>query len=258
MAKPAGLSQEEVGRRVVVRVESQAAPLCGRDGCLGFMLLYTENKHLVSTCFAAWRVLPCCFKHPSINPPLTHHHDIEVHGGVSTPTWGWEKVLFAMTCQNTSLSQLLIQAVGYRIAFLLWTITFSSDLNVHFLCLSLWQSLSSLAGSACYRPVQGFALTRQMGHSAWQIFTVAGHLECWRKSPCWKSGGDASSPITPCLAASPQFHWSTLLIAVFPNNAGTNNDLLGLKWHIWQWHWLLVFDHQAGIFMRKGVKWITC
>lgn len=25
------------------------------------------------------------------------------------------------------------------------------------------------------------------------------------------------------------FHWSTLLITVFLNNAGTNNDLLGLK-----------------------------
>lgn len=163
-----------------------------------------------------------------------------------------------MRCRNTPLSQLLRQAVGYGFALPLWTITSSSELNVHFLCLSLWHSLSPLAGSACCRPAQGFAFTRQMGHSPWQVFRTAGYHEWWRGSPCWQSGGNASSPITPRLAASLHFHWSALLIAVFPNNAGTNNDLLGLKWYIWQWHWLLVFEHRAGILMKKRAEWITC
>lgn len=181
-----------------------------------------------------------------------------MHEGVSTPTRGWEKVLFAMRCQNIPLSQLLVQAVGYSIALLLWTITSISELNARFLYLSLWHSLPPLAGLACYWPAQGFAFTRQMGHSPWQVFRAAGHHEWWRGSPCWQNGGDASSPITPWLAAFLCFHWRTLLISVLPNNAGTNSDLLGLKWHIWQWHWLLVFEHQAGILMRNGVEWITC
>lgn len=84
--------------------------------CSGFMLLYMKNKHLVSTCFASQCVLPSWFKHPSINPPLTHHHNTEVHGGVSTPTCGWEKAPFAMRCWNTPSSQLLIESVGYSIA----------------------------------------------------------------------------------------------------------------------------------------------
>lgn len=66
----------------------------------------------------------------------------------------------------------------------------------------------------------------------WDIPLVSlstGHLKSWRGSPCWQKGGDARSPITSGLAASLHFHWSTLLIAVFLNNTGINNDLLGLK-----------------------------
>jgi len=46
--------------------------------------------------------------------------------------------------------------------------------------------------------------------------------------------GRGGVPVGKVVVPTPSLHihWSALLIAMFPNNAGTNNDLLGLKWHI--------------------------